>query len=120
MKPTLRLPATLLLAALGTHPMVLADTAVISTMCDSWLTSQCRSVMQWVDPFGNYGTFEANDGCYNDPGPPAMERICFDWKNKHGHFVFHGQPKRCLAELWTRNVWGNQVIAQWEEVKCNW
>jgi len=119
MKPALRVAAILLVAAFGTHSF-LADTAIVSTMCDSWLKSQCRSVMQWVDPFGNYSTFEANDGCYDDPGPPSMERICFDWKNRHGHFVFKGQPKRCLAELWTRNVWGNQAIAQWEEVKCDW
>ncbi|KAG7284301.1 hypothetical protein NEMBOFW57_010670 [Staphylotrichum longicolle] len=59
--------STVFVAALGTHP-ALADYAVVMTKC----ALSCHSYNAWVDAFGNYGSFNADEGCRNNPGPPEI------------------------------------------------
>jgi hypothetical protein len=106
---------TILVAALGTHT-ALADYAVVMTKC----AMSCHSYYAWVDAFGNYGSFDADEGCRNNPGPPGMQSICWDWGNKRGHFYYTNQPRRCMRELFSKTFNGADALARWEEVACTW
>lgn len=109
------LPA-ILVAALGTQT-VLADYAILYTTCDIFT---CNSRYMWVDAYGSYGLFDGNEGCRSDPGPPGILSICFDWSNRRSHFYYVNQPKRCLAQIWSRDPESNHAIADWNETPCTW
>lgn len=108
------LPA-ILAAALGTQT-VLADYAIFYTFCGFG----CDSRYMWVDAFGSYGLFDGNEGCRDNPGPPGMSSICFDWGNRRGHFFYVNQPKRCFKQIWTRDPESARAIADWSETPCTW
>lgn len=109
--------STVLVATLGTYT-ALADYTLIGTKCRS--VGPCQSWNIWISDFGSYGMLNANDGCRNDPGPPGMQSICWDWGNGRGHFYYVNQSKRCMRRSFSYGVGEGDAFEQWEEVGCTW
>ena len=107
--------STILVAALGTQ-MAQADYAIVMTKC----ALSCHSYNAWVDAYGHYGSFNADEGCRDNPGPPGMTSICWDYGNGRGHFYYVNQPKRCFARAWSHGFVNTDALEQWNEVTCTW
>lgn len=114
----MKLGITTIIAAVLGAQTALADYAIIHTKC-SWLLT-CDSFFVWAEAFGVSGLHNANEGCRNNPGPPGMTSICFDWNNRRGHFVYANQPKRCIKQEWEKGSSEVGSIRRWGEVPCTW
>ena len=59
------------------------------------------------------------DGCYNNPGPKGMQRLCLANVEGYGEFTFQGQGRRCLRRTLKEgkdtDPAGREV---WDEVAC--
>ena len=110
------LPA-ILVAAVGTQT-VLADYTIVGTKCGPF--NNCHSYNVWVDAYGHYGTYNAEEGCRDNPGPPGMTSICWDYGNGRGHFYYVNQPKRCFTRTFSYGVTNQDAFEQWNEVGCSW
>jgi hypothetical protein len=79
---------------------VAADAMVSYTMC---LAGPCHSQRAiWYTAYGSFGV-DAREGC-RDTNVPAMWQLCVDWGNSRGHFMFDGQPKRCIRKQASRGM----------------
>ncbi|KAF6753781.1 hypothetical protein DFP72DRAFT_900533 [Ephemerocybe angulata] len=82
-----------------------------------------HSTGTWTTGFGTYTNINTDDGCHNNPGPPALTFFCIDWPNRRLHFVFANQAKRCMRQVSSDSYNCNGGTCQrgeWDEVGCTW
>lgn len=66
-----------------------------------------------------YWTDAPQGGCRAGPFP-GMDELCVDWGHGRAHFIWNGQPKRCLKLVQSYANPGSCDGGRWAEAPCTW